>query len=193
MVTTDSCDVDMADQKDSRSHWSTEVSAVFQTHAPRLERFLLGRLRSKQDARDAVQEIFLRFTRVPDRELVVDPVKYLFGIAHHVISEILDRRKRELVEFNSDLTDHHAEHPIGHPTDTLGNRVENQQALAVALERLRPIQREILVLIKTEGLTHEEVAATLGLSKHTVKKYVVEAMAQLRTDWLSLRSGDKKL
>ena len=183
----------MVDHKDSQAHWAAEVSAVFQTHSPRLERFLLGRLHSKQDARDAVQEVFLRLTRVPNRELVVDPVQYLFGIARHVICEILDRRKRELVEFNSELTDHQMEHTIGCPTDTLGNRVENQQTLARALERLRPIQRKIIVLIKTEGMTYEEVAATLGLSKHTVKKYAVAAMAQLRTDWVSLRSGGKQL
>ena len=183
----------MVDPKDSQAHWSAEISAVFQTHAPQLERFVLGRLHSKQDARDAVQEIFLRLTRVSDRELVVDPVKYLYGIARHVISEILERRKRELVEFNSELTDHRTEHPIDHPTDTLESRLENQQALARALERLRPIQREILILIKTEGMTHEEVADALKISRHTVKKYAIEAMAQLRTDWLSLRFGGKKL
>lgn len=183
----------MVDQKDSQAHWSAEVSEAFRTHARRLERFLLGRLRSEQDARDAVQEVFLRLTRVPDRELVGDPVKYLFGIAHHVVSEILERRKRELVEFNSELTDHHVEHPTDLPADRLGDREENQQALARALERLRPIERDILVLIKTEGLTHKEVAARLGLSRHTVKKYAVGAMAQLRTDWLSLRFGGKKL
>ena len=183
----------MVDQQDGQARWAAEVSAAFRTHAQRLLSSLLGRLHSEQDARDAVQEVFLRLTRVPDRELIDDPVKYLFGIARHVVSEIIERRRRELVEFNSELTGHHVEHPTGHPTDKVGDRVETQQALARALERLRPIQRKILVLIKTEGMSHDEVATELGLSRHTVKKYAVEAMAQLRMDWVSLQFGGKKL
>ena len=45
---------------------------------------------------------------------------------------------------------------------------------------------------QTEGMTHDEVAVKLGLSRHTVKKYAVEAMAQLRMDWVSLQFGGKK-
>lgn len=183
----------MVDQQDAQARWAAEVSATFRTQAQRLLSSLLGRLHSEQDARDAVQEVFLRLTRVPDRELIDDPVKYLFGIARHVVSEIIERRQRELVEFNSELTDHHVEHPAGHPTDKVAERVETQQALAHALERLRPIQRQILVLIKTEGMTHDEVANKLGLSRHTVKKYAVEAMAQLRMDCGSLQFGGRKL
>ena len=183
----------MVDQQDGQAQWAGEVSEAFRAHAQHLLRSLLSRLRSEQDARDAVQEVFLRLTRVADRELVADPVKYLFGIARHVVSEIIERRRRELVEFNSELTDHHVEHPTGHPTDKVADRIEMQQVLAQALKRLRPIHRQILVLIKTEGLTHDEVAVKLGLSRHTVKKYAAEAMAQLRMDWVSLQFGGKKL
>lgn len=159
----------MVDRQDALANWAAEVSAAYHTHAPHLRQVLLSRLQNKQDTQDAVQEVFLRFTRVPDRELIADPVKYLFGIARHVVYEILERRRRELVEFNSELTDHHVEHPTARPADKVSDRLETLQALAHALERLRPIERQILVLIKTEGLTHEEVATRLKLSRHTLK------------------------
>jgi RNA polymerase sigma factor (sigma-70 family) len=183
----------MADQQDARARWAAEVSDAFRTHGPQLHRSLLSRLRNEQDARDAAQEVFLRLTRVSDTELVENPVKYLFGIAHHVVSEVLERRRRDPVEFNSNLIDHHAEHPPAVPPDRVSDGVETQQALKRALERLRPIEREILVLIKQEGMTHEEVAIALGLSRHTVKKYVVRSLAQLKLDWVSLQLGGKEL
>jgi RNA polymerase sigma factor (sigma-70 family) len=79
------------------------------------------------------------------------------------------------------------------PPDRVSDGVETQQALKRALERLRPIEREILVLIKQEGMTHDEVAIALGLSKHTVKKYAVRSLAQLKLDWVSLQLGGKEL
>lgn len=183
----------MVDRRDTQAQWSAEVSAAFQTYAPQLHRSLLSRLRNEHDARDAVQEVFLRLSRVRDAELVNSPVKYLFGIARHVVSEIFERRRRELVEFNSDLTAHRTENPPDHPADKVGDTVETQQALMRAFERLRPIEREIMVLIKREGMSHEEVASALGLSKHTIKKYSVQAMAQLRMDWASLQFGGKEV
>lgn len=181
----------MVDRTDARANWNAEVSAAFRTHSPQLHRTLLSRLGNEQEARDAVQEVFLRFSRVRNVELVNEPLKYLYGIARHVVSEILERRRRELVEFNSDLTDHHSEHPPDHPTDKIGDSVETQQALMRAFDRLRPIEREIIVLLRCEGMSHEEVAQALKLSKHTVKKYAAQAMAQLRIDWVSSQFGGK--
>jgi len=57
---------------------------------------------------------------------------------------------------------------------------------------LRPIEREILNLIKRQGMSHKQVAQALNLSPHTVKKYAAQAMAQLKFDWTSNRFGAKK-
>lgn len=181
----------MVDRTDGRANWDAEVSAAFRTHSSQLHRTLLGRLGSEQEARDAVQEVFLRFSRVRNVDLVNEPLKYLYGIARHVVREIRERRRREPVEFDSDLTDHHSEHPPDQPTDKVGDSVETEQALMRAFDRLRPVERKIVFLLRCEGMSHEEVAQALKLSKHTVKKYAAQAMAQLRIDWVASQFGGK--
>jgi hypothetical protein len=84
------------------------------------ERHRLVQIESRADmmAYDRIErEVFLRFSRVRNVELVNEPLKYLYGIARNVVREIRERRRQELVEFDSDLTDHRSEHPPDHPTD----------------------------------------------------------------------------
>jgi RNA polymerase sigma factor (sigma-70 family) len=181
----------MVDRTDGRAKWDAEVSAYFRTHSSQLHRTLLSRLGNEQEARDAAQEVFLRFSDVGNVDLVKDPIKYLYGIARNVVGDILKKRRREPVEFNSDLIAHHSEHPPDQPTDKVGDSVETQQALMRALGRLRPIERKIIILLRCEGMSHAEVAEALKLSKHTVKKYAAHAMAQLKIDLVSSQFGGK--
>src|SRR5262249_44209491 len=88
-------DMRMTDSQDARARWAAEVAEAYRAIQARLHGSLLGRLRNPQDADDAVQEVFLRFFRVPERELLGDPVKYLFGIGRNVVSEILLRRRKD--------------------------------------------------------------------------------------------------
>src|SRR3979411_2020334 len=136
----------MVDRPKAYARRAAELTETFQAEAPHLRRWLLSRLPNEQDARDAVQEVFLRLSQLDNAKFVEDPVKYLFGIARHVVHDIFERRRRELVEFDSDLVDHHAEHPTGHFTDGVRDTVEVQQALIRAIEGLRPIEREIVLL-----------------------------------------------
>lgn len=104
-----------------------------------------------------------------------------------MVAEIHRRRSRELVEFNSELTDQQTDGSLGVPTDPFADSVATLQALSQALDRLRPIEREIIWLIRREGMSYEEVAQALNIKRNTVKKYACKAMAQLRLDWASFK------
>jgi RNA polymerase sigma-70 factor (ECF subfamily) len=53
--------------------------------------------------------------------------------------------------------------------------------LEQGIRQLTPQQQEIFRLSREEGLTHEEIAQRLGLSKHTVKGHLVNALNSLRS------------
>ena len=52
--------------------------------------------------------------------------------------------------------------------------------LCRALEALRPAERTCLVLAHSEGMTHEEIAAAMGLPLGTVKSNIARGGARLR-------------
>jgi RNA polymerase sigma-70 factor (ECF subfamily) len=159
------------------------VSAGFRQYAAELHRFLLRRLRRPQDADDLAQEVFMRFLRLSNVELVRNPQAYLFGIASHVVREfhLHAEQEREHLTFDSEEAGEASENPGVLEPDELAGRLNLQQQLQRALTQLPPMHRAVLLLVKRDGLSHEEAAKAAGISFHTVEKYIVEARAKLKT------------
>ena len=55
-----------------------------------------------------------------------------------------------------------------------------RECLRKSIERLAPIQRQVLCLAFIEGLSHEEVAGHTGLPLGTVKSHARRALIALR-------------
>ena len=159
------------------------AATAFEKHYRELHRYLVRRLPRTQDANDLIQEVFLRVLRLPRTELVRTPQAYVYGIASHVVHELRMRLQHERVTFDSHAVDHLSEQPSELPPDELAERLSTQRQLEQALARLPPTHQAVLLLHKRDGLSREEVAIALGLSAHTVKKYIFQAMAQMRAEW----------
>src|SRR5688572_23843890 len=76
--------------------------AAIESYIPELYRFLLRRLHGTQDAKDLLQDIYLRFLAVPRREKILQPERYLYRIATNLVSEYSLRQKKSRVVFNSE-------------------------------------------------------------------------------------------
>lgn len=59
-------------------------------------------------------------------------------------------------------------------------RERRAQRVAAELQRLTPTARVALVLQVREGLSYEEIAVRMNASRRMVKRYLLEAYAQLR-------------
>lgn len=158
---------------------NSPVSVAEQYGKP-LERYLMRRIRDGQDVRDLAQEVYLRLLRVGKAELAGDSPAYLYWIASHVVYEFKLRAKRERVVFDSDAVDALTEHPAEVERDPISEELDREGQLNRALKRLPPAYRAVILMHKRDGLSFEEVARELQLSKHTVKKYVGRALAALR-------------
>jgi RNA polymerase sigma-19 factor, ECF subfamily len=168
------------DMKPDGKAASLARSAFSEYHAA-LHEFLTKRLRSAQDASDAMQEVFLRLLRLERGDLVRNPQAYLYGIASHVIREfrVRARRERHLRDLKAIELRAQQARPLApdEAADNLGTENQLEQALA----KLSPAELRILVYDRCDGLSHEEIARKMGLSAHTVKKYFFRALALLRT------------
>jgi RNA polymerase sigma-19 factor, ECF subfamily len=155
-------------------------AAAFRDHRHALRRYLIRRLRKPQDADDLAQEVYLRLLRHDESRCVHKPLAYLYGIASHVVADYRmdERRDRDHVMFDSDSN---ADEPARVLPDDMADRLNLQQQLERALSQLPSTHAAVLLAHKRDGLSYEEVAAQLGLSIHTVEKYLTQAKARIRT------------
>jgi RNA polymerase sigma-70 factor (ECF subfamily) len=164
-----------APPEEKARHFAT--SAIRSHHAD-LHRFLRRRVWHAQDLDDVVQEVYLRLLRVKNSDLVRNPLAYLYGVAAHVVREFNLGKHRTHLVFDSDAIDALMEDPQFSGPMEPGGQLERQ--VSEALSQLPANQLAVLLLERRDGLSQADIAQKLGLSRHTVKKYSVEALAQVR-------------
>ncbi len=157
------------------------VAAVFEKYQAELHRFLVRRLRAGQDSDDLAQEVYLRLLRLEKSEIVQQPQAYVYTIASHVVSQFRMRRERGVVTFDSRAADEAAERPAGPANDELVERIGSEAEVERILGLLPPTHRAVFVMCKRNGQSYVDIARQLGLSVHTVKKYIHEATVRIRT------------
>jgi RNA polymerase sigma factor (sigma-70 family) len=150
-------------------------------HGGALHQFLASRLRNAlAEVPDLVQEVFLRFLRVNRLESVRSPEAYLFGIARHVLHQ--HRAEAAAAPETVDIADVLAEleeAPASDPAAQLELR-QRIEDFHRALSRMPPNVYATLILNRVAGLTLEEVAQRLGVSRGMTKKYLAAALQQCR-------------
>jgi RNA polymerase sigma factor (sigma-70 family) len=158
----------------------SSIEELAATQGVRLRRFLRARVRNADDIPDLVQEVFLRFLRVPRRETIRLPEAYIFTIARHMAQQhrLEAARAEHFVELDGALCDFL---PGPHPDPVLELTAE-QCATVVegALLQMTPKARATFILCRRDGLSMEEISERLGISRPMAKKYLVKALARLR-------------
>jgi RNA polymerase sigma-70 factor (ECF subfamily) len=152
-------------------------TSSFRIYEKQLQRYLSRRLMQRQDAEDLAQEVYLRLLRIDAAKQVQTPAAYIFGSASHVVADFKSEARRGYWrEDGGDEPDDRISSP-----DELADRLNLQQQIERAFARLPRTHARVLIAHKHRGLSYEEVAAELGLSIHTVEKYVTQAKALIRT------------
>ena len=153
---------------------------LFAEYGKRLYFFAIGFLKSKEEAEEVVQEVFLRIWR--NRKQLKPDLSfraYLFRIAYHCILEIFERLNR-YQSFRQQLIDETINF------DDEANEQLNYEALLKLveslIERLPPRQKEILLKRKKENIPVKEIAIHLGISPKTVERHLTEALKSIRNE-----------
>jgi RNA polymerase sigma-70 factor (ECF subfamily) len=156
------------------------VERLFTEHRAGLQTFFRRRIRSKADAPDLAQEVYVRMLRISDQEAIRNPVHYLYTVANNLVKEhaVLDRRQASSVDID--------EAPAHVQLETLpafdGDLDATQRVarLGVVLKQLRPKCRAAVELRFTQGLSYREIAMHLGVSPQMAQKYVAQALGHCR-------------
>jgi RNA polymerase sigma-70 factor (ECF subfamily) len=140
----------------------------------------LARRAAQTDAEDAVQEIFLDLWKSAARfdETQGSEITFVATIARR---RLVDRRRQRARRPETES--------LGDPSNEARSVVSTsappemgaEAALAArALEQLRPEQRQVLILTTCHGLSHEEVATSMGLPLGTVKAHARRGLIRVR-------------
>lgn len=157
--------------------------ALFAKYAANLYYFSLDMVGDKAGAEEVLQETFLR---VWEKRETIDPEhnfrNYLFSIAKNLIYDAL-RRKLVTLKYHKTV----GSPSFGMPeTDDALDADEIRKLLLAEIDKLPVHQRQVLKL-KGEGMSNEEIAQALGISKRTVEYHLGKAYKQLRSDLAHLK------
>ena len=156
------------------------VERLFAEHRGALQSFFRRRIRSKADAADMAQEVYLRMLRVSNQEAIRDPVLYLYTVANNLVKEhaVLDRRQASGIDIEQVAT--HEQLETLPAFDGELDAAQRVARLQVVLEQLRPRWQAAVELRFTHGLSYREIALRLGVSQQMAKKYVAQALLHCR-------------
>jgi RNA polymerase sigma-70 factor (family 1) len=132
-------------------------------------------------AEDLVQEIFLKIW-IKRKELngIEQFDNYLFIVARNHIYEALKKEQRES-RLRQPLLDWF-EQQLATPEQQLLLK-ESTELIGQAIARLTPQQQAIWKMTRELGMSHEQVARELNLSRNTVRNHLVNSLKTMR-EWL---------
>lgn len=152
---------------------------IYHHYNKRLAPFVDKMVRSPELAEEIIQDIFVQLWM--NRGIlagVQHPTSYLFNIA---TNRTLDYLKK--IANNARLMDRIAYRSTEFSNETEERLIfkESAQIIEMAVSAL-PEQRKLIYhLSRNEGLTHEQIAERLNISRNTVKNQMVHALKAIRT------------
>jgi RNA polymerase sigma-70 factor (ECF subfamily) len=154
-----------------------EIEQLYDEHAQSLFAFLLNFTRDEADTRDLLQEIFVKLAREPG---LLDGVReeraFLIRLAHNAAIDMIRRRgtrERTKENFAAEIIS-----PLAQTSDPDEKTFRDE--LSVALGELPEEQRAVVHLKLWEGLTFEEIAATLEIPPNTAASRYRYGLDKLR-------------
>ncbi|MFC3197632.1 RNA polymerase sigma factor [Parapedobacter deserti] len=151
---------------------------IYRRYAEPVYRHVLSKIRSRDDARDIIQELFASLW-LRRAELAVDTqiLALLFTAAkYRVINYINQQQYRRSVL--SAIGDHLPLHASD--TDHLVRERELGTSIENAVSNLPAKMQTIFRMSRQEQLSHKQIAKNLNLSETTVKKQVANALKILK-------------
>lgn len=163
---------------------TSDLPRVYLAKREDLIRYFAARLRSRETAEDLIQDLFVRVCALEPGAVIENPSAYLFRLAHNLMLDRLRSVHRAGARDEAWRRSHSA--------DVGGHEVmdaASPEQAAAASERLRrtleaikslpPRTRRAFELHRLEGLSQEQAAQVLGVSRKTVEKQVGAALKHL--------------
>ena len=129
----------------------TEYNRAVDHFSDGVYRFILKMCKSKEMAEDVVQDSFMKLWEEVGHIAYDKAKSFLFSTAYHRMIDVLRREYTGV-----------------------------QEILNVALEKLPPVQKTVILLRDYEAYSYGEIAGITGLNESQVKVYIFRARAFMK-------------
>jgi RNA polymerase sigma-70 factor (ECF subfamily) len=178
----------------------TELFSRYRRRLKQMVRLRLNRrLQGRIDDSDVLQEAFLEAARRLPEYLADRPLPFFLWLRHLTGEKLIDAHRRHLGARMRDAAQevslHRGPMPaassaslaaqlLGHLTSPSQAAVKAETRLRVqeVLNRMEPLDREVLALRHFEQLSNAEVAETLGVNESTASSRYLRALKRLKDE-----------
>ena len=133
----------------------------------KIYRYCFYKLRNSAAAEDITQETFLRFFARNSKIKRGEDMAYLYTIAKNLCTDHFRKKQAE-------------ELPEDYPAEEFSGASDTKIAVRAALDSLDETHREIVVLRYIGGLSVNETAETVGISRFAVYRLERAALAEMK-------------
>ncbi len=157
---------------------SAAFGLLYDRHVTAVYRYVYYRVRDDAEAEDLTSDVFMRALRaIPRYEPRQAFLAWLYRIARNAVIDHVRRGGRQ-VSYEDALA-HPEVHEVVEP-DTELLAMSDSATLRGALEKLTPLQQEVIVLRFLEGFSTLEIAKLIGKREGTVRGIQFRAIGALR-------------
>lgn len=149
------------------------VQAFYVDHHGWLQGWLRRKMGNAVDAADLAHDTFLRVLARRDTPRLLAPRAYLGAIARGLVADFFRHKdiERAYLDTLATLPEAHAPSP-----ETRAIVLEALVAIDNMLDGLKPAVRHAFLLSQLDGLTYEQIAQQLGVTRRTVSNYMCTAI-----------------
>lgn len=150
-----------------------EISALYSDHHGWLQGWLRRKMGNACDAADLAHDTFLRVLARRDTPALLAPRAYLGAIARGLVADFFRHKdiERAYLDALAAMPEAHAPSP-----ETRAIVLEALVAIDNMLDGLKPAVRQAFLLSQLDGLTYEQIAQQLGVTRRTVSNYMCTAI-----------------
>ena len=150
-----------------------DVTALYSDHHGWLQGWLRRKMGNAVDAADLAHDTFLRVLARRDTPRLLAPRAYLGAIARGLVADFFRHKdiERAYLGVLATLPEVHAP-----SLEARAIVLEALVAIDTMLDGLKPSVRQAFLLSQLDGLTYEQIAQQLGVTKRTVSNYMCTAI-----------------
>lgn len=163
-----------------------EIKIIIEKHQEEIFRYCYHMLRNKEEAEDALQEVFMKFYVNIDRIKNIKSVKsMLYKITHNYCVNII--RRQNILKFIK-LNDE-----IKYDNFTVENEIikkEIKNSLTAAIQKLTAVERSVVILRFVEEMSYDEISEMTGKKSANLRKIFERAKKKIQKNMCDMEGGD---
>ncbi|MBD8495540.1 sigma-70 family RNA polymerase sigma factor [Pseudomonas syringae] len=149
------------------------LQTLYIDHHRWLHGWLRSRLDNTADAADLVQDTFMRLLNRHERLELNAPRAFLRTVAKGLVIDHWRREEVERAYLQALALRPELEAPSPESRELVFELLES---IARMLDGLKPKVRRAFLLAQCEGLSHQQIAAQMGVSLRSVERYVADGL-----------------